>query len=156
MRKAVKKVHVAGMLESLPQGKIEAIAEMADEALQKCLEFEGHVSPLVVRSVLDAFAKVMGGSTNSPVAPAELGRTFSLEELKADPRARLSGMIVRIWSREHGAFWRENGAGYASSMDGAGAYAFEDAWNRTRHCGPEKGIEYVVVGSGNKTKEGKP
>lgn len=58
-------------------------------------------------------------------------------------RAKLSGKRVLIYSREHGAFWRSNGCGYVTTRNGAGVYRFDDAWSRTRHCGPEKKIMFL-------------
>lgn len=71
----------------------------------------------------------------------------TLERLTRWPslRAKWAGKSVRIWSNEHEAFWRENGAGYTLSEEKAGVFSFEDAWNRTRHCGPEKRITFREV-----------
>lgn len=55
----------------------------------------------------------------------------------------LSGKLVRIWSEEWLAWWRPDGAGYTSDLAGAGIYTFEDAFNRSSHCDPSKGICYV-------------
>jgi hypothetical protein len=52
---------------------------------------------------------------------------------------------VYIWSREHGAYWREGGAGYTDDKAQAGIYDFQDAYLTTRHCGREKQIEYIAV-----------
>ena len=59
-------------------------------------------------------------------------------------RAKLAGKQVRIWSAEHGAFWRENRCGYTIYRELAGVYLFEDAWLATNHCGPEKRISFEV------------
>jgi hypothetical protein len=56
--------------------------------------------------------------------------------------APLAGKTVRIYSGEHGGWWREHGAGYTEHECDAGLYTFEDALARTRHCGPEKWIVY--------------
>lgn len=58
-------------------------------------------------------------------------------------QATMAGRRVMIWSQEHGAFWRSNGCGYVETRNGAGIYRFEDAFARTRHCGPEKKIMFV-------------
>lgn len=60
-------------------------------------------------------------------------------------RAKLIGKMVRIWSREHSAWWRSGCSGYTVQIDAAGVYAFEEAWKATRHCGPEKQIVFEVV-----------
>ena len=52
---------------------------------------------------------------------------------------------VRIWSREHGAYWRPDGKGYTDNKAEAGIFDFQDAFLRTRHCGREKQIEYIAI-----------
>lgn len=53
--------------------------------------------------------------------------------------------LVRIYSGEWRLYWRANGCGYTDDPRDAGVYAWGDAWDRTSHCGPEKGIEYRVL-----------
>lgn len=53
--------------------------------------------------------------------------------------------MVRIYSEEHGAYWRPEGAGYTCDGLEAGVYVFEDAFKCTRHCGPEKRIVYRLA-----------
>lgn len=60
-------------------------------------------------------------------------------------RAKLAGTKVFIWSDEHRAYWRPGRAGYTTHQIAAGIYDFEDAWNSTRHCGPEKRIVFIVI-----------
>jgi hypothetical protein len=60
-------------------------------------------------------------------------------------RAKLAGKRVRIWSDEHRAWWRRDCCGYTVHAEAAGIYAFEDAWQATNHCGPEKRIVFEVV-----------
>jgi hypothetical protein len=55
---------------------------------------------------------------------------------------RYAGTYVRIWSNEHEAYWRANASGYCTDGLEAGVYAFEDAWERTKHCDPEKRITF--------------
>ncbi len=55
------------------------------------------------------------------------------------------GPAVRIYSREHLAYWRPKGAGYALDARDAAVVSFSAALAATQHCGPEKGIEYEVV-----------
>ena len=50
---------------------------------------------------------------------------------------------VRIWSAEHRAWWRPERAGYTTLLETAGVYSFADAYDATKHCGPEKRIVYV-------------
>lgn len=52
---------------------------------------------------------------------------------------------VHIYSREHHAWWRAAGSGYTTDVRDAGVYTFEDAWRRSSHCDPEKGIEYEIL-----------
>lgn len=60
-------------------------------------------------------------------------------------REKWNGRTVRIWSSEHGAYWRADASGYTMTADAAGHYEFADAYDRTKHCGPEKGIEFETV-----------
>jgi hypothetical protein len=54
----------------------------------------------------------------------------------------MQGKQVRIWSCEHLAWWRPDRAGYTVFKDAAGIYSFEDAYEATKYCGPEKRITY--------------
>lgn len=60
-------------------------------------------------------------------------------------KAKFAGKLVRIWSGEHGAWWRPDCAGYVWDINGAGVYKFEDAWAATFGLGPEKKIAYSTV-----------
>lgn len=72
----------------------------------------------------------------------------SLERLMRWPGLRRHiGDTVRIYSREHNAYWRQNACGYTIQRDEAGIYTLDDAIARTRHCGPEKRIQYERVAS---------
>lgn len=68
-----------------------------------------------------------------------------LEECSHEIRCALGAQPVRIWSREHGAYWRYPAAGYTTLVEEAGVYSLGEAWRRTRHCGPEKGVEFVTI-----------
>lgn len=108
------------------------------------------------------------GNGNTAVRYPEMGNfvivtpTFKLERVSQPPphcdlhhlsqdpqermalRASLEGAQVRIWSGEHRAWWRANRSGYCSDVAGAGVYPFEDAWQASQHCGPEKQIAYAA------------
>lgn len=62
-------------------------------------------------------------------------------------RERWLGRRVLIWSKEHATWWRPESAGYTQDADEAGVYDFADAWDRTKHCGPEKGIVFYYMPS---------
>ena len=65
-----------------------------------------------------------------------------------------TGKTVRIYSGEHRAFWRANGAGYTLHPIDAGVYPFADAYDATKHCGPEKEIEFHDVTKADRLREG--
>lgn len=77
----------------------------------------------------------------------ESENTETLERLKRWPSLirTWAGHQVRIFSREHDCYWRPEGAGYTTDGLEAGVYEFDDAFRRTKHCGPEKRIEYRRV-----------
>lgn len=66
-----------------------------------------------------------------------------LENWKA--RDWWSRQNVFIWSREHGAWWRPNAEGYTSKLEEAWVVDFPTAYDYTKHCGPEKRIDYYVT-----------
>lgn len=86
----------------------------------------------------------------SAMIPASRWATLSLQAIKRAEekgircqKARdFRGRHVRIWSAEHGCYWRPEAAGYTQDKLEAGLYIFEDAVRRTHHCGPEKKIFY--------------
>ena len=73
----------------------------------------------------------------------------TLERLKRWPslKRRVMQDAVKIYSGEHGGFWREGARGY-TDRDGitkglsAWVLPLEDALKETIHCGPEKRIEF--------------
>lgn len=52
---------------------------------------------------------------------------------------------VRIFSGEHGAYWRPDGDGYTEHIGEAWVLPREEAIKHTQHCGPEKMIELRPV-----------
>lgn len=56
-----------------------------------------------------------------------------------------AGQQVRIWSGEHRAYWGPNSGGYHTDGLKAGIYDIDDAWDRVKHCGPEKKISFRLV-----------
>ncbi len=59
--------------------------------------------------------------------------------------ARFRQAPLRIWSGEHGAWWRPDGAGYTINPSHAGLYTLEEAKALTGHCGREKRIFFQTV-----------
>jgi hypothetical protein len=52
------------------------------------------------------------------------------------------GKRAMIWSQEHCAWWRKSAEGYTDQIDKAGIWDFGEAWDRAKHCGPEKRIVF--------------
>ncbi len=71
----------------------------------------------------------------------------TLNGMKRHPniRERFAGKSVRIWSDQWKQWWRPDANGYTPEIAEAGVYDFEDAWNRSHHCGPGKKIVYVLA-----------
>lgn len=73
----------------------------------------------------------------------------SLEYIKRFPNSartrKWRTKKVRIYSYEHSAYWGPNRSGYYNDGLKAGVYTFDDAYEATNHCGPEKGITYRAV-----------
>jgi hypothetical protein len=81
-------------------------------------------------------------------SPSQRPLRLSLKGVRSGVKKaiKFAGQKVLIWSGEHLAWWRPNAAGYTTVRENAGVYLFEDAYDRTRHCGPEKKIEYYLDG----------
>jgi hypothetical protein len=72
----------------------------------------------------------------------------ALEAAKQSPDLQqliASAPTVRIWTEQWRAWWRGNGSGYTDDAAQAGRYPGSDAWARSKHAGPEKGIVYELV-----------
>lgn len=87
---------------------------------------------------------------SSPKVPAARLRkpaphTETLERVKRWPKLLSKFDLVRIYSGEHTAYWRPEGGGYTTDPDGAWVTTFQQAFDRTRHAGPEKMISFSEV-----------
>lgn len=60
-----------------------------------------------------------------------------------------------IYSKQHGAYWRENRAGYTLTPDDAGEYEISDAYEIVCACGSEKGLGIVRMQTGMESLIGK-
>lgn len=72
-------------------------------------------------------------------------RVIRLNDIKNEPNLLgelLSIPLVHIFSDEHSAYWRSGGSGYTVHIPSAGVFTGRDAYERTKHCGKEKFIEY--------------
>lgn len=66
----------------------------------------------------------------------------TLERVKRWPGLLKRFTHVCVFSVEHQAFWREQGAGYTVNPGDAWILPFAIAFGKTRHCGKEKGIRF--------------
>ena len=69
----------------------------------------------------------------------------TLERIKRWPFLVVRFPRVRIYSAEHGAFWRGKGNGYTENANESDVIDISDAMARTCHCGPEKQIQFVAA-----------
>lgn len=71
---------------------------------------------------------------------------ISLEQVKKNHaiQATLLGKSVRVYSNEHFMYWRPAAAGYTPDGLEAGVWQFEDAFRMTKHCSPQKQIEFRI------------
>lgn len=67
----------------------------------------------------------------------------TLERIARWPSLMARFSRVRIYSAEWGAFWRNTGQGYTGDSAESAVWSTEKAFARTRHCGPEKKIQFV-------------
>ena len=67
----------------------------------------------------------------------------TLERIKRWPTLKNRFPKVKIYSAEHMAYWRGKGNGYTNIESESDIWTCEDAFNKTRHCGPEKKIQFV-------------
>ena len=76
----------------------------------------------------------------SAARPTEIVTQAEAVNAFIDPLAK-----VRIYSVEHGAYWRPEASGYTQCRVTAGVFTFEGAVKRTMHCDASKGIEFEVL-----------
>jgi len=67
----------------------------------------------------------------------------TLERIKRWPNFIKRFPNVRIYSAEHGAFWRGKGNGYTINPMESDIVSCEEAFKKTYHCGPEKQIQFI-------------
>ena len=67
----------------------------------------------------------------------------TLERIKRWPLLIKRFPQVRIYSAEHIAFWRGVGNGYTELASESKVWSCECAVRITRHCGPEKRIQFI-------------
>lgn len=67
----------------------------------------------------------------------------TLERIKRWPSLLNRFPLVKIYSREHEAFWRGSGNGYTSNPEESDSLTCKEAFEKTCHCGPEKQIQFV-------------
>ena len=72
-------------------------------------------------------------------------RIATLEGMKRKDanHAKRARRLVYIYSGEHHAYWRPKAQGYTSNLNEAGVWLFPEAFAITKHCGPEKRIEFL-------------
>ena len=69
----------------------------------------------------------------------------TLERIKRWPNLATRFQKVRIYSGQWKAFWRGKGCGYTYFPEESDILDIDVAVAQTRHCGPEKQIQYVAV-----------
>ncbi len=69
----------------------------------------------------------------------------TLERLKRWPKLKGRFPEVRIYSAEHGAFWRGSGQGYTCDSAQSDIWPCDKAFEATRHCCEQKRIQFVAA-----------
>lgn len=67
----------------------------------------------------------------------------TVERIKRWPSLMKRFQRVRIYSAQWGYYWRGTGQGYTSNPLESDVLDIEVAFEMTRHCGPEKKIQFV-------------
>jgi hypothetical protein len=69
----------------------------------------------------------------------------TLERLKRWPQLMGRFPKVRIYSAQWSAYWRGTGNGYTEHPEASHVWDIQEAFEQTRHCGPEKLIQFRMV-----------
>lgn len=75
-------------------------------------------------------------------AAQALPARVALEELTPTIVAAFAADTCLIWSNEHRLYWRAGGHGYVAADYNAGRYTLAEAYAKTKHCDPSKGIMF--------------
>lgn len=75
-------------------------------------------------------------------AAQALPARVALEELTPTIVAAFAADTCLIWSSEHQSYWRAHGHGYVTADYDAGRFTLAEAFRRTKHCDPSKGIMF--------------
>jgi len=79
----------------------------------------------------------------------------TLERIKRWPQLIGRFPRVRIYSAEHDAYWRRYGQGYTVEKGESAVWDCMDAFRKTMHCDPIKGIQFVDATSPSNSTIGK-
>jgi hypothetical protein len=67
---------------------------------------------------------------------------IALEDVTPTIAAAFAEDQCLIWSSEHRLYWRAGGHGYVAADYDAGRFTLAEAYSRTKHCDPSKGIMF--------------
>lgn len=82
----------------------------------------------------------------------QVKEVITLRRARGPGIARLMAAPAVLIQSDNG-WWRANGCGY-TDQSRAAVYTGADAYNRTKHCGPEKAVRYHVLGRALSTPKG--
>lgn len=92
--------------------------------------------------MVDQSSSVTSTSEQQAVPVAQEADCVRLEDVTSAVAAAFANDACLIWSGEHGLYWRADAAGYTNQRDEAGRYTIGTAYAKTRHCDPDKRIEF--------------
>ena len=75
----------------------------------------------------------------------DLGIKMEYMKKYPDSKRSHSDRMVKIFSNEHGYYYRGAGAGYTAFPDESETRTLQSAFARTSHCGKEKKIWFIYV-----------